>query len=384
MTWAAVLLFIALAALWLEDKTPRQALFSVAREALKEFRRMGVTMHALEHSVMTKGLALHGAFPYRKKRLDAAHLPVILNIPTSEGSGEATHPDVIYVPGGWGAGRWTWLMSATPYTSGEDYCENPEIYVSYDGIRWTVPAEGVNPLAGIPAEIGRRDLKKEYHSDASLLMHGGKLRVYYRWSGVMLDGSVENRLYAMNSEDGIKWGARTMLFGENGAIPANRDFLSPSVSRVDGKFIMWTVEREGGWRVIMRRSSDDGLEWSSPEKTFLEADYGPIQPWHLDVTECGETGGTILLLAAAEDRGHRSELHYGFGDREGRAWKLAGKLIEPGYSFEWGRIYRSSLAFREKGRYALFYSAHGDDGKWSIARLDLRLDARRKVFEYGR
>jgi hypothetical protein len=382
MTWAAILLFIALAVLWLEDKTPQEALFSIARETLKGFRRIGIPLYALELSVMAKELAWHGSFPYKKRRSDAAHLPVILNIPTSEGSGEATHPDAVHIPGGWGAGRWTWLMSATPYPSGGDFYENPELYVSYDGIRWTVPAKGVNPLAKVPVETARRDLKKEYHSDASLLLHGGKLRVYYRWSGVALDRSVENRLYAIESPDGLAWNDRTLIFGEKGSASKNRNFLSPSVMFMDGKFIMWTVEQEDACRVIVRRSSDDGLNWSVPERTSLKADYDVLQPWHLDVIRCEETGGTVLLLTVAENRGYRSELHYGFGDREGRVWKLTGKLIEPGYSFEGGRIYRSSLAFREKGLYALYYSALGDDGKWSVARMDIRLDAQKKVFEY--
>jgi hypothetical protein len=381
MTWAAALLAAALAALWLENKTPKQAFFSVVREVLKGTRRLGIPFHTFERVVKMKELDRYGPFPYKRNRERVSHLPLILNVPTSEGSGEAAHPDVVYVPDGWGAGRWTWLMSATPYPSGSDFFENPELYVSHDGIRWTRPAEGVNPLARIPAELARRDLKKEYHSDASLLLHDGILRVYYRWSGVMFDKSVENRVYAKTSRDGIAWNDRVLLFGEKGTPSENRGFLSPSVMYIDGKFVMWTVEQDTGRRIIVRRSSDDGLTWSTSEKTSLESGYATAPPWHLDVISCAETGGSILILVTAEDRGFQAELHYGFGDHEGRSWRLAGKLIEPEYSFEARRIYRSSLVPQGKGSYALFYSALGEDGKWSVARLDLRLDTRKMIFE---
>jgi hypothetical protein len=373
MIWLVALLLTVLAILYLDDKTPKAAALSVARETLKGFRLLHMPCEYFESKVQVWILRGLPPSPYKRIRDGVKHFPILLNLPTSEGSSEATHPDVLHVPKGWGANGWTWLMSATPYPSGSDFFENPELFVSYDGVHWMRPSQRANPIVRVPAATGRRDLKKEYHSDASLLLQGGILHVYYRWSGVFLDRSVENRLNIVSSANGLEWSGQATLLAEKGAVSENRNFLSPSLLFMDGKYVMWTVEENGANREIMRRTSDDGLSWSASENTVLEADYAVQAPWHLDVILSAETGGTILLLTTAKDKGGQAELHYGFGGREGRSWRLAGKLIDPGYFFEGGKIYRSSLAALGGGAYALYYSA-SDGVKWSIARLDLRLN----------
>ena len=178
----------------------------------------------------------------------------------------------------------------------------------------------------------------------------------------------------MTSRDGVTWSGRKTLLAEKESPVRARKFLSPSVLYMEGMYIMWTVEYEGGERSIMRRTSADGLTWTEPEKTPLVSDYFLLPPWHLDVTPRAEGEGLILILAAAKDRGEGAELHYGFGD--GLSWRMAGKLIEPGYFFESGRVYRSSLVARGEGVYSLFYSAQSKDRMGSVARLDFNLDAK--------
>ena len=371
-------LFLLLAALYAKDKTPRQGLYSAATEALKGLRRCGLPLPRFEGILQRRAPLCRHSSPYRKTRKNVSHFPMLLNLPTSEGSGEATHPDVLYVPEGWGEGSWSWLMSATPYASGNDYLENPELYVSYDGFHWTSPGAGVNinPLASLPVDSSQRTLKKEYHSDASLLLRDGTLHLYYRWSGERLNGELENRIHLMTSRDGVTWSKRETLLAEKESPARARKFLSPSVLFMDGMYIMWTVEHEGGERSIMRRTSDDGLEWSEPEKTPLISDYSMLPPWHLDVTQRAEGEGLILILTVAKDRGEHAELHYGFGD--GQSWRMAGKLIEPGYFFESGRVYRSSLVSMGKGTYpnVLFYSAQSKGRMGNVARLALSLDSK--------
>ena len=46
----------------------------------------------------------------------------------------------------------------TPYPIGTDYFENPEFYVSRDGLRWQVPEGLQNPLARVPVEPSRREM----------------------------------------------------------------------------------------------------------------------------------------------------------------------------------------------------------------------------------
>ncbi|GHV54042.1 hypothetical protein FACS1894216_13230 [Synergistales bacterium] len=374
MTPAAVLIFLAFAlafaAMYIEDKTPKQALWSVAGEALKGMRRLRVPLPALE-TMLEKGASRRVSYsPYKRIRKDARHLPQLLHIPTSDGSGEATHPDVLRVPEGWGAHGWKWLMSATPYPSGNDFFENPEFYVSFDGVRWSSPAEGSNPLARVPAEIWRRDLKKEYHSDTSLLLRGGTLRLYYRWSGVALDGTVENRVYVIASEDGLNWSERALLLEEKRPAALCRGFLSPSVLFMDGEYVMWTVEYDEGERAVTRRTSADGLLWSAPLKALALAPLDMPPPWHLDVVPC--EGGLLTAMTAAKDRGFGASLYCGFSSDGGRVWNITDKLVEPGYFFEGQRIYRSSLVSMGGSDYSLFYSALSLNGTWNIARTELK------------
>ena len=110
---------------------------------------------------------------------------------------------MLHVPGGWGKGGWTWLMAATPYPMGTDYFENPEFYVSRDGLRWQVPEGLRNPLARVPVEPSRREIRREFHSDPSLLFHEGLLHLYYRWTAVLNTGETENRILLTTSKIGI-------------------------------------------------------------------------------------------------------------------------------------------------------------------------------------
>ncbi|MCL1941111.1 MAG: hypothetical protein FWG09_04140 [Synergistaceae bacterium] len=380
MNWAVILLILALAAMYVKDKTPRQAIFSVVIEMLKGLRLMRLPLPRIEAAIYG-GAPIRRNYFYKKTRKDVSHFPILLNLPSSDGSGEVTHPDVLYVPDGWGKGEWSWLMSATPYASGSDYFENPEFYVSHDGLLWTPPAEGINPLASLPARTVQRGLKKEYHSDASLLLRDGTLNLYYRWSGILLDGSAENRICVMTSDDGVSWSESVTILEEKQPAAQSRKFLSPSVLFLNGEYVMWTVEYTDGKRSITRRASADGLNWSDPAETPLSAGYSMLPPWHLDIVPSAETDDLILILTAAKDRGEDAELHYGFGN--GHSWCMAGKLIEPGYFFESGRVYRSSLVPRGENVYSLYYSAQSQDRIGSVARLDLSLEADRKFFIFG-
>src|SRR5208337_5394840 len=115
----------------------------------------------------TNGRALNHHAPYSRVRNapNNAHKPVLLNLATSEGSGQACHPDVVHIPGGFGAQNWTYWMACTPYPYAEYRYENPEIFASYDGLHWTIPNGLQNPLVQKPA--GTMD----HNSDPDMVYH---------------------------------------------------------------------------------------------------------------------------------------------------------------------------------------------------------------------
>ena len=353
-------------ALIVKNKTPWQLCYSLIKESEKGLRRVGLRIAAFEKWINTHDPKRISRSPFSRSETPPAHSPQILNIPTSEFSGEAAHPDVLYIPEGWGAGGWTWLMTATPYPSGNDYFENPEFYVSYDGIEWEAPADALNPLTSVPLYPERRDIFKEYHSDPSLLMNRGVLHLYYRWTGVLRGRKIENRLRLMTSNDGLSWSSPIDILKEQCSAGADRKFLSPSVLLMNGKYFMWTVEYENGQRSIFRRTSPDGLNWDEPYKSEIAMPEAVSNPWHLDVIAGSE--GLFLMLTTAKDRGIDAELYCGYSEDCGISWNITEKPFKGGYFFEGKRIYRSSLVLHDN-RLRLYYSAMSSDGTWNIAIL---------------
>jgi hypothetical protein len=120
--------------------------------------------------------SVKGEAPYRRvgKASNGLHRPVLLNLETSDGSGQACHPDVLYIPGGFGSKRWTYWMACTPYPNKESSFENPEIFASYDGISWAMPDGAQNPLVPTPAGAG------DHNSDPDVVFHENQLWLFYR------------------------------------------------------------------------------------------------------------------------------------------------------------------------------------------------------------
>src|SRR5215469_16558974 len=57
----------------------------------------------------------HDAPYHRLSVKTPGHQPTVLNIRTSEGTGQACHPDVIYIREGFGKGLWHYWMVCTPF-----------------------------------------------------------------------------------------------------------------------------------------------------------------------------------------------------------------------------------------------------------------------------
>ena len=78
----------------------------------------------------------------------ASGVPHWLVIPTYDGGGESTEPDIVMFPAPWHG--WEYWMIMNPYPNGNDGFENPSIIASHDGIAWSVPDGVVNPLVPYP------------------------------------------------------------------------------------------------------------------------------------------------------------------------------------------------------------------------------------------
>lgn len=294
--------------------------------------------------------------PYRRLTDEPPrHHPVLLNLHTSEGTGQACHPDVTYIPEGFGIGRWCYWMVCTPYAYANFVYENPEIFVSHDGINWTVPDGVKNPLFPSPKGIW------DYNSDPDMFFLNGKLWLYYRETRKTRD-IIESRIFLATSADGVNWSLPSEVLMAQGDEAL---LMSPTVVHQGGTFHMWAVDRAASGFQILRRESADGLKWSAPVECpvtgLLER-----KPWHLDVI-CEEDRLSALLVSLSTPPDWR--LHYAFSFDGGKTWNAERFLLEPAYEFEEALQYRATLLKTGSNphRYRIWYSAANRRDMFSIA-----------------
>ncbi|HEY6882283.1 MAG TPA: hypothetical protein VI299_29835 [Polyangiales bacterium] len=333
-TVTCVLLACVLLGLWAKDLSPRTALYKLVRRIF--------AVDLAPPRPLTDGPFATSSAP--------AHRPLLLSLQTYEGSGQAVHPDVAFIPEGFGAGRWRYWMALTPYPHARERYENPSVFASHDGLNWVVPCQ--NPIVAAPTS------PRDHLSDVDLLFVDGRLRLYFRES-VYTREPPEHRIHVMESADGVQWTPPRLV------LRSTRLLLSPSVVRDGDGFVMWEVSENTIWR----RESTDGFAWSDPEPTRVSGLVTGQEPWHLDVTVASDK--LHLLLNSVGVDGHR--LHYGCSRDGGRTWTVHPYLLERAYGFETAQHYRATMVPHPSDRriHQMWYSARSEAMVWSIAYLHL-------------
>jgi len=294
--------------------------------------------------------------PYRRlSAVPPRHRPTLLNLHTSEGSGQACHPDVAYIHDGFGAGRWRYWMACTPYAYGNFVHENPELFASHDGIQWAIPDGVRSPL--IPRPEGQWD----YNSDPDMLFLNRELWLYYRESQAR-PTEWETRIYLTTSRDGTNWSPRTEVLAAQGVAAL---LMSPAVIYQAGHFLMWTVEKAANGFQLFQRQSENGLRWDAPIPCSIFGLTGR-EPWHLDVIrEEDRLSALVVSVTQAPDW----RLHYAYSLDDGITWNVNSFLFEQAYEFEETVQYRASMLKTgcNPHRYRLWYSAANRRQMFSIA-----------------
>jgi hypothetical protein len=283
------------------------------------------------------------------------HHPVLLNLQTSEGTGQACHPDITYIPEGLGRGQWPYWMVCTPYAYGHFVYENPEIFASHDGIHWRIPDGVQNPL------ISKPQAAADYNSDPDMFYLNGELWLYYRETRVS-SGELTNRVYLTRSADGARWSPPVEVLRAQGSEGL---LMSPAVIHDEAAFRMWTVEEEGTQCQLVSRESDDGYNWTSAKPCGLLGLSGRW-PWHLDVIREQDRLSALLVSVT---RPPDWRLHYAYSFDEGNTWNVEPFLLEPAYEFEEALQYRATLlkTGSDPHSYRIWYSAANRRDMFSIA-----------------
>lgn len=268
--------------------------------------------------------------------LSNANAPLVT--PTYDGSGQAIHPGIVYIPGGWhGFSYW---MVMTPYPNYEVSVENPSILASNDGVVWQVPPGLTNPVTNGTGELADGELFYDAASD--------QLWMYYIRSAYPTTWLVRRM-----SSDGVTWASPEDVV----TIPKN-SLLSPAVAKIGGKYYLWYVNAwPDGWSAssstVEYRTSNDGKNWS--DATTCQISQAGYVIWHIDVLpvqvnnpDSNNYEDRQWMLLAAFPVGSSSGATKLFFADSGDAvhWTTYSQpVLGPGKGWDSGQIYRSTLLY---------------------------------------
>jgi len=281
--------------------------------------------------------------------------PTPLVIPSYDGSGQVTEPDVVFFDKPWhGFSYW---MAFSPYPNNDASKENPSIVASEDGVNWKVPLGLVNPLA-LPSNAFLADASIFYDQDSD------QLWVYY------IDASAQTNLlhvYRLISSDGVTWQNQGVLF----QVPVY-DALSPTVGQSTGSYYMWSINSGalgcyGTSSAVEYRTSPDGIQWSDPQPTNLSQPGYVI--WHINVSYTPLKGEYLAAVAAYPDGSDCTHTVLFFAtSQDGINWTSYNKVIlGPGNDWDDGEIYRSSVLFDASSNLLqVWYSASSVAYEWHV------------------
>lgn len=259
-----------------------------------------------------------------------ASIAAPLMVPTFDDGPSVTHPSVVDFGTAWNGYRY-W-MAYTPYPGAGR--EDPSIVASSDKETWEVPAGLASPRLVTRDQIIAAGYT--YGSDTHLLYTDGQLWLYYRaYTEVAEPSSGTEGIFRMESSDGVTWSTPTEIISSE----LLKATLSPTVvEEGDGSYTMWTVNAQSSPSTVERRTSTDGLSWSTSTTCTI-----PLRenPWHVDVVL---RGGSYHMLSSNLVGGAATKLAY-LTSADGVTWmRLTDDRSVPlsGLTFDaGGRHYRS-------------------------------------------
>ena len=204
------------------------------------------------------------ADPFASAIVPTAHL----RVPTYDGSGQTVHPDVLRE-----ADRL--LLAFTPYRYTNGRYENPSIAISSDGMHFSEPAPGVNPL--VPAPPTDHNDDPDLHVDP---VTGEYVMLY-----LDTERPAFQRLNALRSHDLVTWELSTVHEYD---LATGAPFVVSPAAVVQGT-----------------STTIFDVHLASPH--YLERDGVPVSislgdviPWHVDVFAV-PTGYAMLVNGYRDD-----------------------------------------------------------------------------------
>lgn len=283
-----------------------------------------------------------------------------LDVATYDGSGQLTHPCVRHFPEGFGGHPW-W-MAASPYAYSDTALENPCVWYSDDGIRWS--ADGVtNPLALPPTEGGA---VVGYNSDPHLLLReDGVMEVWWRTLYESGGNAGHEVIWRRTSTDGIHWTEPEELYREQGNA---RLLLCPVALHEDGMYRVWVVRQQEGLRYY---ESADGTAWRHIRDIDVSnPDYPEYKVWHFDVNHTAKGYEFVGCYNIPGDYTSHKYLYYAVS-QDNITYSKRVMILTRGEtgSFDERLVYRPTIV-RLEDRVRIYYGANNAGNVWSIGLIE--------------
>lgn len=281
----------------------------------------------------------------------------LVSVPTYDGSGQETHPKILYFSKGWNG--WKYWMSFTPYPNGNDDYENPSIVVSNDMTNWQEPKESENPISGVPYDVRFGG----HYSDPHIVMRNNIMELWYRynhgntktdWTDYSID-----YYYRKTSTDGVHWSEPELMEDSKGGI------LSLDVNYSGSKYEFWYTDYK---HRLLHSDSVTGTNWANTSVCSLELPKN-YAPWHQDIIQYkGEyyllqTGINLSKYSFSLFLSHSTDgIHFTDGVP---FYPSNNPLIR---SQAW--LYRSTL-FEDNNKFSMMVSVRFPSGQWYMMKSEI-------------
>lgn len=297
-------------------------------------------------------------FKKQKQYEKNAMLP--LNITTYEGSGQTTHPSVLFFKDRFAS--YKYWMAHTPYPYNNDDYENPCIVASADGVNWVTPNGLSNPI-DVPTP---EQISTNYHmSDCELVFANGKLECWYRLN---VNGGLD-QILRKTSTDGITWSEREVVLDKD---IVGFYCLSPSLIYEDGKYKFWYVGTNYEIYYIESITGVSGT-WSSPIIVGRNYTTSPVtsdmKPWHLDVIKDFD-GKYKVVFVTIQDANKQRYIYLGESS-DGLVINNIHKILSP-TTIGWDNfeLYRPTIVAIAPKQYRMYYGGVSADNVWKIGVIE--------------